>query len=393
MSAERRVVDFLGKYQDIWQLHFPNMHRRAQWHVVCFLCTRKRNGVAVAEISGWIRQLLLLDEATVRERLNDLQADGLCSLDPSGRSISARTIVMPAPSLLVAFDNHLRDMIRSLIATFRPGGSAPEFDGDIDSATRQMMIDLLERCDTLWIGAFEAVFDTGNLAGSYRVEARRRLLSLPFRMLMDLATAYRYGDTSLADGGDGLLADAMASALLGRTKQNFQTTRDHIGYLMRISLLDRRPGRNLRVALPDNVAMSLHRALGQMELELAQVAGKLVRQDEFLATTIPLNAVSESAKPAYTLIVSRAGGEVARYDLGPEPLTIGRSPTCSVVLDDSAISRKHCSVSFDEDGLWVTDHKSTNGTFRDGERLVGTQSLLPDTPLTVGSFVLICHQN
>jgi pSer/pThr/pTyr-binding forkhead associated (FHA) protein len=127
-----------------------------------------------------------------------------------------------------------------------------------------------------------------------------------------------------------------------------------------------------------------------MRTDLGAVAAGLARQEEYLATTIPLNAAAEEPQPGFVLVVSRDGSEVARYPLGENPLTIGRSPSCSVVLEDSAISRKHCSVVYTPDGLSVTDHNSTNGTFFGEDRIAGTRLLPPDIYFLIGSFQLSC---
>lgn len=43
--------------------------------------------------------------------------------------------------------------------------------------------------------------------------------------------------------------------------------------------------------------------------------------------------------------------------------TIGRSPTCDIVLADESVSRVHAELAFLEDGkLLVTDCRSTQGT-------------------------------
>lgn len=44
--------------------------------------------------------------------------------------------------------------------------------------------------------------------------------------------------------------------------------------------------------------------------------------------------------------------------------TIGRAPTCDIVLADDSVSRIHAELAFLEDGgLLVTDCRSTQGTF------------------------------
>jgi hypothetical protein len=56
-------------------------------------------------------------------------------------------------------------------------------------------------------------------------------------------------------------------------------------------------------------------------------------------------------------------GEV--YDL--EPVTvIGRHPRATIVVDSTFISSEHAQLSWEQDRWWVTDLRSTNGTFVNG---------------------------
>ena len=57
MQAEREVVRFLSAYQTIWHAHFPSLFRRAQWHIVTHLCTQGREGAAVGELYGLVKQV------------------------------------------------------------------------------------------------------------------------------------------------------------------------------------------------------------------------------------------------------------------------------------------------------------------------------------------------
>src|ERR1700760_536128 len=107
MQAEREVVRFLSAYQTIWHAHFPSLFRRAQWHIVTHLCTSGREGAAVGELYGLVKQVFLLDDSTVKERILEIQELQLCVVDPPGAALSARSVVVPTPSLLELFDRHL----------------------------------------------------------------------------------------------------------------------------------------------------------------------------------------------------------------------------------------------------------------------------------------------
>ena len=55
-------------------------------------------------------------------------------------------------------------------------------------------------------------------------------------------------------------------------------------------------------------------------------------------------------------------------DVGKNPVTLGSSPACSLVLTDKTVSRKHMDANWDDGGLLLRDLGSTNGCFFEGSR-------------------------
>jgi pSer/pThr/pTyr-binding forkhead associated (FHA) protein len=51
------------------------------------------------------------------------------------------------------------------------------------------------------------------------------------------------------------------------------------------------------------------------------------------------------------------------------PVVIGRAVECDMVIDHPHVSKKHCRVQMTENGVEVTDLRSTNGTFLGDQRL------------------------
>lgn len=49
--------------------------------------------------------------------------------------------------------------------------------------------------------------------------------------------------------------------------------------------------------------------------------------------------------------------------------TVGRAPRADFVVDVPLVSRLHCRLTLQSDGLLVEDLESTNGTFVNGERV------------------------
>jgi hypothetical protein len=397
VQARRELIRFLSNYQEIWHTQFPDLYRRGQWHMTCHLCLRGgRGGVPVAELAGVVKPLFLLDDATVRERVQDIQALGFCEIDPPDRTLSARTIVIPTDTLLARFDEHLlalaarlREAARVVDPTIRRRAALA-----LNPATRQAILGAIERCDQSWITALEAVFDQLNLSPARRLDARRHLLSLSHRTLLLMGLEHAYGVSPHADDGDGLLADHMAALLLRLGRQNFQTTRDHIGYLMQLGLLERQAGRALRVALAASVTAAFDPQLAALAASLPALVRAFDGADDVEATlTVRQPVLVPVPAPTATrvLIVSRAGEPPREVPIGTEPLVVGRAPGGDVVLPADEVSRMHCRLVPGEAGLIVIDLQSTNGTFLDGQRVAAPTVLPPNGALRIGPYTLTCR--
>lgn len=70
--------------------------------------------------------------------------------------------------------------------------------------------------------------------------------------------------------------------------------------------------------------------------------------------------------------------------LGDQPLSIGRAPSSTLVIEDPYASSRH-AVLENVNGDWIlTDQGSTNGTFVDDERIVGSTRLVPGVTVRIG---------
>ena len=77
----------------------------------------------------------------------------------------------------------------------------------------------------------------------------------------------------------------------------------------------------------------------------------------------------------------------ARFELLPtQENMLGRDWECKIVLNDPQCSRMHASVSLDEDGWWIRDNGSSNGTFVNGQT-VNEARLVDGTEIRVGNSV------
>jgi hypothetical protein len=90
---------------------------------------------------------------------------------------------------------------------------------------------------------------------------------------------------------------------------------------------------------------------------------------------------AESPIATGTLVVS--GGQ--SYPLGEKQVVIGRSPDCTIVLDDANVSRRHAEVKVVNGAYAVSDLGSTNGTKVNGVAVGADRALRDGDIITLGS--------
>lgn len=71
-----------------------------------------------------------------------------------------------------------------------------------------------------------------------------------------------------------------------------------------------------------------------------------------------------------TLLYRSADGNNATLELGQEQaVTLGRDPSCDIVLQHPSVSRRQAVVAFQEGSYYIEDQNSKNGIFVNGERV------------------------
>jgi ABC-type multidrug transport system ATPase subunit/pSer/pThr/pTyr-binding forkhead associated (FHA) protein len=83
-----------------------------------------------------------------------------------------------------------------------------------------------------------------------------------------------------------------------------------------------------------------------------------------------------------------AGMFVQRSFVNRQRLTIGRGEECDVRLDGLLISNRHATVFSTNGDLIIEDLNSTNGTYVNGARITGRQSIRTEDVIQIGPFVL-----
>jgi serine phosphatase RsbU (regulator of sigma subunit) len=96
-----------------------------------------------------------------------------------------------------------------------------------------------------------------------------------------------------------------------------------------------------------------------------------------------------AAADAAHYVVVVEGTEIGkRLEIGLTPISVGRHTDNLFALADPYVSGHHCVITFESGQMWVTDLKSSNGTFI-GDQQVQQRTLWPaDATLQVGNQML-----
>jgi pSer/pThr/pTyr-binding forkhead associated (FHA) protein len=84
------------------------------------------------------------------------------------------------------------------------------------------------------------------------------------------------------------------------------------------------------------------------------------------------------------LVVLTEDGRERRQPLGGGEVFLGREPTNQIVVDDSYLSRRHCRVIMRGDKVSISDLKSYNGTYVNGQKIHEECYLLPGDVVRIG---------
>ena len=90
----------------------------------------------------------------------------------------------------------------------------------------------------------------------------------------------------------------------------------------------------------------------------------------------------------YELKVEGEGLVPHALPLGGTPLSVGRGGRNDLVVTDPMISWQHMKIWADDQGVWVSDAGSTNGTFVNDQPIRGTAKLTAGDTISVGTLSL-----
>lgn len=88
------------------------------------------------------------------------------------------------------------------------------------------------------------------------------------------------------------------------------------------------------------------------------------------------------------LVVTQGALAGATVRLTENPVTVGRAPDSTIVLDDDYVSNRHARF-FPRDGQWlVEDLGSTNGTYLDRTKVTAAMPVKIGMPVRIGKTIV-----
>jgi pSer/pThr/pTyr-binding forkhead associated (FHA) protein len=94
-----------------------------------------------------------------------------------------------------------------------------------------------------------------------------------------------------------------------------------------------------------------------------------------------------------SLCLLREDGAMAeRWELGEQPVAVGRDDSANVIIDDDTLSRRHFLIKREGDAYYLEDLASRNGTWVDGKPAKKTKLRHHDCILAGRTIFLFSEQ-
>jgi pSer/pThr/pTyr-binding forkhead associated (FHA) protein len=87
------------------------------------------------------------------------------------------------------------------------------------------------------------------------------------------------------------------------------------------------------------------------------------------------------------LVLSFQGVQIREYALDRPVLSIGRRDENDIVIDHMGVSGTHAQIAMEGQSVILTDLKSTNGTFVNGQRVERVE-LRPNDWISIGKHIV-----
>ncbi|WP_434995423.1 FhaA domain-containing protein [Arthrobacter sp. Ld5] len=80
-----------------------------------------------------------------------------------------------------------------------------------------------------------------------------------------------------------------------------------------------------------------------------------------------------------------------RYSINSGSIVLGRSSEADILVDDTGVSRRHLEIRAQGGRIYAVDLGSTNGSYVNGQRVVGQTELTDGSMITMGRSRLTFH--
>jgi hypothetical protein len=101
---------------------------------------------------------------------------------------------------------------------------------------------------------------------------------------------------------------------------------------------------------------------------------------------------AEMTSQNFQLVMQKGPNPGKIYELAQEEITIGRDISNRLVINDPEVSRRHARLTSQVGGYVIEDLGSTNGTFVDGQRLMGPHLLRPGQTVMFGEKITLAYE-
>lgn len=92
------------------------------------------------------------------------------------------------------------------------------------------------------------------------------------------------------------------------------------------------------------------------------------------------------------LIMFRQDGSKREFPLPPGSTTVGRKEDCTIRIPLGTVSRRHCEIFVEDDGLTLKDLGAANGTFLNNRKIT-EEELEPGDQIVIGPVVFTVQVN
>jgi len=99
------------------------------------------------------------------------------------------------------------------------------------------------------------------------------------------------------------------------------------------------------------------------------------------------------APQAYQLVMRTGPTPGKVFELTKDELSLGRDITNEIIITDAEVSRRHARLIAQAGGYVLEDTGSTNGTFVNGQRLMGPHLLRPGELILLGENVSLAYES